>query len=183
MSDSFAARYEPLIILIRAARAAGDSTAERAARGRLIDAYGRLGRREIGSTDEQNSYIVSRCLGVLPAVLQELGVQPDELPMPETRRSPTPPAASAPPQPANSAFSGEDAARIGDYFAHIGGPDDEPTDRFAVHDRPDDNMRHLGRPLPFAVVDTHDNLPVGWYADRDLAETMADAASRLRKAS
>lgn len=178
MSDSFTARYEPLISMLRAARAAGHEPAALQARGRLIDAYARLGRRETGTTEEQNRYIVGRRLGALPSDLVDVGIRADELPMPEARSSP-----ALPEQRADSTWPSEDLARIADRFAHVGGQDEQPPERYAVHDRPDDNMRHLGQRLPFAVVDTHDNLPVGWYADRDLAETIAGTASRLRTAS
>ncbi|OEJ21018.1 hypothetical protein [Streptomyces subrutilus] len=180
MTDSFAGQYLQVFDRIRAARADGDQPAERQATAELLDAYRRLGRREAGTVDEQNAFIIARSLGVLPGELQDLGIRPDELPLDDRRSVPAPPPDPEP-------FSREQhhlEGSVADRFAHIGGPDEEePEPRYAVDERPQDNIRHHGKLLPFAVVDTTDGLPVGWYDDRDLAETIADSISRLREAS
>lgn len=173
MSDSFAAKYAPLIDVIRAARERGDERAAGVALQELLAAYTRLGNREAGTVDEQNAYIVARRLGALPEALADLGVREEDLPMP-SRARPSPPPAGA---EATSAVHGTIAER----FAHIGGPGDEdPPERFDVVYRPEDNVRLQGRLQPFAVVDTEDGLPVSWYDNRDDAETIAGTASRLR---
>jgi hypothetical protein len=171
VSDSFTATYAPLVEQVRAARDQGDERAERLVLEQLIKAYVRLGNRELGTAEEQRDYIIARHLGYLPEALQELGVHPDKVPMPPGRRSPAPP-------PAAPTDSG--ATRIAERFAQLGGHD-EPTDRFIVHERPQDGMFCKGRPAPFAVVDTHDGLPVSWHPDRDWAEYTAETASRLRR--
>jgi hypothetical protein len=171
VSDSFATAYAPLVEQIRAAREQGDERAEHLVLEQLLKAYVRLGNRELGTVDEQNQYIVARHLGALPEALQELGLKPDDVPMPPGRRRPPPPPQTA---------AVEDAARIGERFAHLGPDDDEPEDRFTVDVRPQDGMRYEGRPAPFAVVDTHDGLPVAWYPERHWAETTANTANLLR---
>ncbi|MGY4935825.1 hypothetical protein ACWD7T_32955 [Streptomyces sp. 900116325] len=172
MSDSFIAAYaHPLAEQIRAARDQGDECAERLVLEQLLNAYARLGNRELGTVDEQNEYIVARHLGALPEAMRELGLTPDDVPMPPGRRRPPPP----PQAPAV-----EDAARIGDRFAHLGPDDDEPEDRFTVDVRTQDGMRYEGRAAPFAIVDTHDGLPVAWYTERHVAESMANTANLLR---
>ncbi|MFG2986151.1 hypothetical protein ACGFYQ_33705 [Streptomyces sp. NPDC048258] len=170
MSDSFASTSAHLITQIHAARTAGETRAAGKALDELLAVYTRLGNRQAGTVEQQNTYIIARTLGVLPEALQQLGVRPEDLPMPARRGRPAPP-------PARSV----DEARIADRFAHAGAPD-EPEARFAVRERPGDNMRHHGKLLPYAVVDTHDGKPVSWYDDRDLAETVADTATRLREA-
>ncbi|MEU1592745.1 hypothetical protein ABZ468_07760 [Streptomyces sp. NPDC005708] len=168
--ESFAAKNAPLFDLVRAARAARDTCAERQALEELFGAYTRLGQRLTGTVEEQNAYIVARRLGALPDALVELGVREEDLPVPASRRSSPPPAARLD-------HGGSAAQR----FAHLGGPDDEgPSARYVVKPRPEDNMRLKGRLLEYAVIDTNDGLPVGWYWDRDWAETVADAASRIR---
>ncbi|MFB8120617.1 hypothetical protein ACFQ6U_13515 [Streptomyces sp. NPDC056465] len=171
MSDSFAATYAPLVEQIRAARQQGDKHAEELALEVLLQGYVRLGHRELGTVEEQNQYIVSRHMCIMPKTLQELGVTPADLPPPPTGRRPTPPP------PATEA----NTAHLAELFAHIGS-DDIPEDRFTVAYRPEDGMVYKGKPAPFAVVDGHDGLPVGWYTDRDWAETTAGTASRLRSA-
>ncbi|MGA5127762.1 hypothetical protein ACPCAG_31230 [Streptomyces pseudogriseolus] len=167
---SFAAKNAALIARVRAAREAGDARAERAALEELLEAYTRLGNREAGTVDEQNTYIVGRRLGALPEVLTELGVTAADLPLASPRR-PSPPPASSPTHDI-----------VAERFAHIGGPDDEePPARFVVEHRPQDDKRYKGRLCPWAIVDTTDQLPVGWYYDRDFAELTADAVSRLRR--
>ncbi|MEE1764446.1 hypothetical protein [Streptomyces sp. SP18BB07] len=168
MSDSFATTYAPLVEQIRAAREQRDERAERLALEVLLKAYERLGNREFGTVEEQNAYIVARHLGVLPEVLQDLGLSPEDVPMPGRQRR-------APPGQA-----GKGTALIAERFAHIGPADEQPAARFTVADRPEDNMRYQGRLLPYAVIDTRDGLPIAWYWDRDWAETTADTASRLR---
>ncbi|MFC9280933.1 hypothetical protein [Streptomyces collinus] len=173
MPDSFAAKYAPLIDVIKAAREEGDERAGGLARQALLAAYARLGNRLEGTVDEQNAYIVARRLGALPEALVDLGVREEDLPMPSRGRPSPPPA-----PPASAAAAHENVA---ERFAHIGGPTDEgPPERFGVVYRPEDNVRLKGRLQPFAVVDTEDGLPVSWYDNRDDAETIAGTASRLR---
>ncbi|MFJ2745283.1 hypothetical protein ACIO3O_37125 [Streptomyces sp. NPDC087440] len=167
MSYSFAAKTAPLAARVQEARTAQDAEAERHALDTLLDAYVQLGNRAVGSNDEQNAYIIGRRLGALPEELQALGVTHEDLPMPEVRRGALP---TSRPDP---------SAAIADRFARLGGPEERPP-RYYVEDRPQDNMRHLGRLLRYAVIDSTDGLPVGWYTDRDLAETVADTAVRLR---
>ncbi|MFJ4880096.1 hypothetical protein ACIP93_33480 [Streptomyces sp. NPDC088745] len=176
MSDSFAKTSGLLIEQIRTARARGDEDTARSALGELLARYVQLGRRELGTIEEQNGYIVPRHLGYLPQVLQELGVTPDDLPEPPGRRRPAPPPPAAGPTAA-------DAARIAEHFAHLGGPDSqEPQERFDVAYRPQDNVVICGRLQPFAVVDTEEHhLPVSWYDSRDAAETIAGVANRMRR--
>ncbi|MEU5748268.1 hypothetical protein ABZ804_22350 [Streptomyces sp. NPDC047726] len=170
MTDAFAATYAPLVEQIHTAQAAGDKHAADLALDVLLQAYVRLGRREIGTLQEQNEYIVARHMGLMPKTLQYLGVSPNELPSPPTsRRAPAPPD-----------NSDENAAHIAERFAHIGGAE-QPEDRFSVAYRPQDGMRYAGRAAPYAVVDSHDDLPVAWYPDIDWAETTAGTASRLRR--
>ncbi|MEV7512108.1 hypothetical protein AB0O57_29545 [Streptomyces sp. NPDC091201] len=172
MTDSFAEQYMHVIHRIRDARERGDRPAERAAAAELIEAYARLGNRQAGTLEEQNAFIIGRSLGCLPGTLRELGINADELPPADRRTNPAPPPAP----PSNHRLDD-----VADRFAHIGGPDDdEPEPRYTVADRPHDNMRHHGTLLRFAVIDTTDGLPVAWYSDRDLAETIADSISRLR---
>lgn len=170
MPDSFSTRNASLIARVQAARDAGDARAERAALEELLEAYIRLGNREAGTVDEQNAYIVGRRLGALPEALTELGVTAADLPIASPRRP------SPPPEPSPTHDS------VAERFAHIGGPDDdEPPARFVVEHRPQDDKRYKGRLCPWAIVDTTDQLPVGWYHDRDFAELTADAVNRLRQ--
>ncbi|CAM5234755.1 hypothetical protein [Streptomyces griseomycini] len=168
MPNSFATLYGPLVGLIYGARARGDEETAQEALAELLEGYARLERCEIGTVDEQNEYIITRNLGALPEVLEDLGVTPDRLPPPAGRRSPTPPAAV-------------DTARLAEHFARLVG-DARPEARFTVDERPQDGMRYQGRPAPYAVVDRTDGLPVAWYPDRDWASVVADTASRLRRA-
>jgi hypothetical protein len=170
VSDSFATVSGPLVERIRTARARRDEHTAAAALEELLGLYVRLGNRELGTLQEQNDYIVARHLGYLPEVLQELQVNPADLPEPPGRRrpAPTPPA-------------GIDVSGIARRLAHLGGHD-EPVERFGVEYRPQDNVVLRGRLQPFAVVDTEDhNLPVSWYDNRDDAESIAGTASRLRR--
>lgn len=176
MTDSFAGQYMHVIDRIRAARAKGDRPAEQEASAELREAYIRLGNRETGTLEEQNAYIIARSLGCLPDELRDLGITPDELPLSSVRSVPSPPP-TQPPSPVARHLDDH----VAELFAHIGGPDDEePEPRYTVADRPGDNIRYRGELQRFAVIDTSDGLPVGWYGDRDLAETIADSISRLR---
>lgn len=178
MTNSFTSQYMHVYDRIQAARADGDRPTEDKATAELLQVYSSLGNRQAGTVDEQNAYIIARSLGVLPGPLLELGISPDALPLSGTRQAAPPPTAEAPraPLPLDG--------NVADRFAHIGGPDDEePEPRYTVDDRPQDNMRHHGQLLRYAVIDTSDGLPVSWYSDRDLADTIADSISRLRKAS
>ncbi|MEV8344519.1 hypothetical protein [Streptomyces niveus] len=171
MSDSFAAESGPLIEQIRTARARGDEPAATIALEQLLTLYVRLGNREVGTLQEQNDYIVARHLGSIPDVLQGLDIKPGDLPEPPGRRRPTP----APP-------AGVDVSRIVERFALLGGPDDEPADRFGVEYRPQDNVVLHGRLQPYAVVDAEEkHLPVSWYDSRDDAETIAGVVNRMRR--
>ncbi|MGW2550012.1 hypothetical protein [Streptomyces sp. NPDC001635] len=171
LEDSFASKNSPLFDLVRAARLSGDAGAEHQALEELLGAYTRLGNRQTGSVDEQNAYIVARRLGSLPDALVDLGVREEDLPMPAARRPSPPPA-----QPADA------EARVAERFAHVGGPGEETVARYVVRFRPEDNKRYKGRLCPWAVIDTTDGLPVGWYYDRDFADLVADDISRLREA-
>ncbi|MFJ4988710.1 hypothetical protein ACIP9H_33540 [Streptomyces sp. NPDC088732] len=167
MPDMFAATTQQLSQHIRAARDRGDRGAERQALEELRAAYTLLGNRQAGTLEEQNAYIIGRRLGTLPAVLQELGI--DDLPAPDSNRPPP-------------ARDDDTAARMAEHFAHIGGGDDEHEGRFVVGHRPEDNMRDHGKLLAHAVIDSTDGKPVAWYSTRDLAETVAGTANRLREA-
>lgn len=174
MSDAFTVMSQPLVERVRAALTQGDDKAAGQALEELLALFTRLGRREIGTLEEQNAYIVPRHLGLLPPVLQSLGVRPEQLPEPAGRR---PAATPSPPL---------EATRItGDFLAHLRGRDrQDSTERFTVAYRPQDNMVLNGVPQPYAVVDTQDNnLPVSWCEYHDWAETMADMANRMRRAS
>ncbi|MFK0159095.1 hypothetical protein ACIQVK_44375 [Streptomyces sp. NPDC090493] len=171
MSDSFAVTSGPLIEQIRTARARGDGRAAAAALEELLALYVRLGNRELGTVQEQNDYIVARHLGYVPDVLQDLDVKPDALPEPPGRRrpAPTPPA-------------GVDTSRIIERLAHLGGPDEDPAERFGVEYRPQDNVVLHGRLQPFAIVDTEEHhLPVSWYDNRNDAEEIAGVVNRMRR--
>ncbi|MFD9394969.1 hypothetical protein ACFWBB_30855 [Streptomyces sp. NPDC060000] len=171
MSDSFAATSGPLIEQIRIARSRGDERTAAAALEELVALYVRLGNRELGTVQEQNDYIVARHLGYVPDILQELDVKPSDLPEPPGRRRPTP----TPP-------AGVDTSLIAERLAHIGGPDDEPPERFGVEYRPQDNVVLHGRLQPFAVVDTEERrLPVSWYDNRGDAEEIAGVVNRMRR--
>ncbi|MFE6639502.1 hypothetical protein ACFVFT_38690 [Streptomyces tendae] len=165
MSDPLASTVSRLIKQIRWARAIGHEAAARQAIEELLALYVRLGKRELGTVEEQNDYIVARHLGYLPGPLRELGVIPADLPEPPGRRRPPPPPA--------------DPARIAEHLAHTG-PDDESQDRFVVRHRPEDNKRFKGRLCPWAIIDRDDGKPVAWYYDRDFAEMAAEDASRMR---
>ncbi|MEU9354964.1 hypothetical protein AB0D65_29215 [Streptomyces griseoloalbus] len=169
MSDSFAVTAGPLFKQIRRARGIGDEHAARQALEELLALYVRLGRRELGTLEEQNDYIVARHLGYLPEALQELDVMPEDLPEPPGRRrpAPTPPA-------------GVDTSRIAERLAHLASRGDEPHERFGVEYRPQDDVVLQGRLQPFAIVDTEEGLPVSWYDSRDAAETIAGVANRMR---
>ncbi|WP_399554051.1 hypothetical protein [Streptomyces anulatus] len=172
--ESFTARNAALTEQIIRARRAGDRAAAAQGLEELLERYTRLGERRAGTDEEQNSYIVARRLGALPAELAELGVDASNLPPPPSRR------AAAPPPPADV-----DESSIVSRFARIRADDqnDEQDPRFHVDYRPQDNMRYRGRLLPYAVVDQEDGLPVGWYPDNDWADWIADTASRMREAS
>ncbi|MEU2968981.1 hypothetical protein ABZ687_28890 [Streptomyces ardesiacus] len=165
MSDPLASTVSTLVQQIRWARAIGDKVAADQALEELLTLYVRLGKRELGTLEEQNGYIVARHLGYLPTALRELGVRPEDLPEPPGRRPPPPSA---------------DTERIAEHLAHISGPGDEPQDRFVVRYRPEDNKRFRGRLCPWAIVDSDDDKPVAWYYDQDFAEMTAEEASRLR---
>ncbi|MFF9901200.1 hypothetical protein [Streptomyces longispororuber] len=180
MSDSFTTTYAPLVAQIRTAREQRNARAEHLALEVLINAYVRLGRRELGTVHEQNAYIVARHLGHLPEELQSLGVRPQDVPMPPRRRSPSP---APPPADARAGAAAAAAERVAEHLAHLTAPDDEPAERFTVEERPQDGMLHRGRAAPYAVVDRHDGLPVAWYPDPDWAEYTASMASRLRHSS
>ncbi|MFJ2225653.1 hypothetical protein ACIOFY_37125 [Streptomyces anulatus] len=170
--ESFTARNAALTEQIIRARRAGDRTAADQALAELLARYTRLGERRAGTDEEQNSYIVARRLGALPAELTQLGVDDSSLPLPLSRRAP-------------AADADADEARIVSRFSRIRADDQDDDDdpRFLVDYRPQDNMRYQGRLLPYAVVDQEDGLPVGWYPDNDWADWIADTASRMREAS
>ncbi|MFB7403412.1 hypothetical protein ACFCZR_24870 [Streptomyces rubiginosohelvolus] len=173
--ESFAARNATLINQVVRARRAGDEQAAARALEELLAQYTRLGQRLTGTDEEQNAYIVARRLGALPAALTELGVREKDLPPPAARRPTVPPVVDA---------TEDDAeARVVRRFASLRAEDSERPARFRVDYRPQDNMRHHGTPLPYAVVDDQDGLPVGWYPDSDWADLVAGTATRLREAS
>lgn len=169
MSVPFAGPAAPLFQQIRQARAAGDERAAAAALEELLALYASLGRRERGTVEEQNQYIVGRHLGHVPEALQDLGIKPQDLPEPPGRRRPLPPPAAA------------ERAAVAERFARLDRSADEPPRRFDVVFRPQDNVVRAEVPQPYAVVDTHEHgLPVAWFDTSDWAEVVADTANRLR---
>ncbi|MGW0033059.1 hypothetical protein ACWDXD_24985 [Streptomyces sp. NPDC003314] len=163
----FTARTTQLAAQIRAARARDDEPTAARALTELLALYVQLGRREIGTAEEQNDYILPRHFGSLPLVLRELGLELSDLPEPPGRR----------PAPAPDEVL---------YIAHRVPDPDDPAQapgcrRFAVDYRPQENVVIDGKRRPYAVVDTEDHhRSTSWHTTLTAAQSTAATANRIR---
>ncbi|MBV1940795.1 hypothetical protein KUF83_30130 [Streptomyces sp. BV286] len=127
-----------------------------------------LGERRTGTSEEQRTYLLARATGTPLPELMAVGL--------DTNNWPAPPHSSpalAEPQP----VSPDTAERIAHLFASVGALNDRPKPRYVTEYRPEDGERYRGQPLPWAIWDTAEDIPVAYHSDKDLADYQAGKAS------
>ncbi|AWI32662.1 hypothetical protein [Streptomyces tirandamycinicus] len=136
----------------------------------LMGAHILLGERRLGTAEEQRAYLLARSTGTPLPELAAVGL--------DTNTWPAPPHSSpalAEPESASPATE----ERIMSLFRSAGPLGDRrlPGPRYEVRHRPEDGQRYKGRPLPWAIWDTREDLPVSYHCDQELAEYQAEQAS------
>lgn len=128
-----------------------------------------LGERRIGTGQEQATYLLARSTRTALPELLTVGIDTNFWPAPPN--SPV----SAEPYPA----SPDTERQITDLFQSAGPLSDrhatEP--RYEARYRPQDGQRYKGDPLPWAIWDTQEDLPVAYHGDQELSEYQADLAT------
>lgn len=160
---------------LSAAQYNGDS--ETAARlvEELRRAHVLLGRREYGTREEQNTYLLARTTGTPLPELAAVGI--------DTNTWPAPPSSPSTFESQHASRATED--RITQILGAAGPLSDrqEPPDRYLVEYRPQDNKRYHGVAQPWAMLDRETGLPVTYFTEKEEAEWQADQASELFAAS
>ena len=172
MTFPFRTVEDRLIRRLEEARRSGDAAAEESALEELRQAYIRLGNRTLGTEEEQVAYRISMDFLGQPPRLATLGVTIENLPNPADD-PPLHPSRQPP------AVSEETRSRVADTLSGFNSNHFGDFRRYRVEYRPGDNKRWRGIPLPWALIDAHDGLPVAYYSDQELAELQAEDADRI----
>lgn len=130
-----------------------------------------LGHRQAGTREEQNAYLMARSTRTPLPELAAAGIDTNEWPPPPN----TPIATHV------ENASPDTERRITSLFQAAGKlSDSQPARaRYTTEHRPQDNQRHRGRLLAWAICDTTTGLPISYHPEKDLAEYQADQASAL----
>ncbi|MEU5181181.1 hypothetical protein AB0G49_14125 [Streptomyces longwoodensis] len=174
--QSITAWRTQMVRQLAAARERGDVQTAHAIERKLLIAHLEVGRREAGTRDEQNTYLLARLTRTPLPELKTVGI--------DTNTWPEPPKTPSVHGPQNA--SPDTERRIRDLFREAGPLSDRkpPAARYRVDYRPQDNERHHGELQAWAMIDTETNLPVAYFAEQDWAEYQADQASdRFAQAS
>ncbi|MFB6629919.1 hypothetical protein ACFCWY_08495 [Streptomyces sp. NPDC056362] len=157
-----------LVERIRAARARDDVQTAARTLEELLYLYTQLGRRQIGTAEEQDNYILPWHFGSVPPLLREIGVALSDLPEPPGRRRPVVPQA-------------EEVVYIAQRVDRDGPDEERQCRRFDVEHRPWENVVIDGRRRPYAVIDTDDGArSTSWHTTLTAAQETAAAANRIR---
>lgn len=169
---SFTAWCHGNISRLSAAQEAGDQAAAAELVATLRAAYDGLAERRVGTEEEQNSYLLARYTRTPVPELIAVGIDTNTWPMPVRPQQPGSTASEAEASP-------ETSQRISDLFAAVGplrAPSaDKP--RYTAEYRPEDQQKHRGVPLPWAIVDTLTGIAISYHSDPELTEYQADRAS------
>ncbi len=156
---------------LRAARRGGDSAAVQEILAELCAVHVDLGLRRVGTSEEQNTYLLARTTRTPLPELLAVGIDTNQWPAPPNS---TPSAVE--PTPA----SPDTERRIAGLF-HAAGPlaDRRATQqRYTAEYRPEDGQRHHGELLPWAIWNNHHGYAIAYHSDRDLTEYQAEQATR-----
>ncbi|MFD4933452.1 hypothetical protein [Streptomyces virginiae] len=162
---------------LTAARARGDQRLAEQIINDLITVHTALGERRTGTRAEQNAYLMARGTRTPVPELLNVGI--------DTNAWPTPPASPAVAEPRSASPATE--RRITDLFQSAGPLADRSAAgaRYEARYRPQDGQVFRGEPLPWAIWDTHENMPVSYHSDKELSEyqaaTASDRYARLRQ--
>ncbi|WP_155553599.1 hypothetical protein [Streptomyces sp. E1N211] len=158
---------------LEAARRHGDNELAERITDELRLMHVALGHRQAGTREEQNIYLMARSTRTPLPELAAVGIDTNEWPPPPT----TPTAAHS------ENASPDTERRITSLFQAAGRlSDHQPARaRYTTEHRPQDNQRHRGRLLAWAICDTATGLPVAYHAEKELAEYQADQAAELLK--
>jgi hypothetical protein len=132
-----------------------------------------LGYRRTGTREEQSTYLLARSTRTPLPELMAVGIDTNTWPAP-----PVPEAAPAgDPEPPSA--SPDTVRRISRLFESVGRLSDRrrPPARYSAEFRPQDDQRHHGELLPWAICDTEIGLPISYHQEKDIAEYQADQAS------
>jgi hypothetical protein len=170
--SSFTAWCHGAVSRLSAARAAGDNLKVDELVAALRSTHENLAERSIGTTEEQNGYLVARHTRTPVPQLAAVGIDTNNWPMPHQQ-------AVAP--SGDTEASPETSRRISDLFAAAGPLRDRSADkpRYVAEHRPQDGQIHRTVPLPWAIVDTSTGIAVAYQPDKDLAEYQAERAAGL----
>ncbi|MER7759498.1 hypothetical protein [Streptomyces sp. NPDC097619] len=155
---------------LRLARESGQGQAEQRILADLRAVHEALGRGLVGTPEEQKDYLFARRTGSPVPELAAVSIDTNEWPLPPS---------AVPTASGLSRTSPETEQRITELFALTGplaaGAADNP--RYEARFRPEDGQRFQGTPLPWAIWDTQDNIPVAYHGDKELCEYQASIAS------
>ncbi|MEU3500205.1 hypothetical protein ABZ726_05345 [Streptomyces hundungensis] len=174
MPISFTLWRHHTINRLAAARAANDVRAADKLRAELRQMHWALGEREIGTAEEQATYLLARHTQTAVPELAAVGIDTNTWPRPAN----SPAVASR--EPDETEVSPETERRISDLFAAAGPLRDRSSDsspRFVARYRPQDGQLYQGRPLAWAIWDTAAGIAVAHHEDQELAEYQALRAS------
>ncbi|KIF00907.1 hypothetical protein PL81_38440 [Streptomyces sp. RSD-27] len=135
----------------------------------LVSVHVALGQRQVGTREEQNTYLLARSTSTPVPELLEAGINTNSWPAPPHR------PVVAEPRPA----SPDTERRITDLFQAAGTlVDTLPVGpRYQARFRPQDGHLFRNEPLPWALWDTHEDIAIAYHPDRDLCEYQAALAS------
>ncbi|MFC8640133.1 hypothetical protein ACFUC2_05155 [[Kitasatospora] papulosa] len=169
-AESITAWRQRALLRLVDARRFGDQDTVRALLDELYDLHVALGERRVGTSEEQRTYLMARSTRTPLPELAAVGIDTNDWPVPP-HSSP----ALADPVPA----SPDTEERISHLFAAAGPLADRrpPGPRYEARYRPEDGQRYRQHPLPWAIWDTREGIPIAYHGDKDLAEYQAGQAS------
>ncbi|MFF0754437.1 hypothetical protein [Streptomyces sp. NPDC004267] len=152
------------------ARRAGDAPRVKSIITELEEVHVALGKRLLGTVEEQQAYRLARSTNSPVPELKAVGIDSNLWPLP-----PGSCGTVVEPKPA----SPEAQERISGLFAAAGPlADRRPApDRYEARHRPQDGQMHQGKPLPWAIWDVREDVAVAYLPDKELAQYQASQAS------
>lgn len=137
----------------------------------LCSVHVALGRRQAGTREEQNTYLMARNTHTPLPELAAVGINTNDWPVPPSTPTTVEPQTASP----------DTERRISSLFQSAGPLSDRkpPAARYRAEYRPQDDQRYHGVLRPWAICDTVTGLPVAYLEEKELAEYQAEQASDL----